>query len=120
MRSRQRGITFIGLALLAAMVAILGFAGLKLVPAYLENMKVKRILNDVKSDLDGQSPTPQVIRRQIDKRLNIEMVYGLKGRDFEVEKSSQGFTVAARYERSEPFIANVSLLVTFDDEVEIR
>ena len=79
MRSKQRGMTFIGLVLLAAMVAILGFAGLKLTPAYLENMKMKRILNDVKSDMDGQSPTPQVIRRAIDKRLNIEMVYGLKG-----------------------------------------
>jgi hypothetical protein len=120
MRSKQRGITFIGLALLVAMVAVLGFAGLKLTPAYLENMKIKRILSDVKSDMDGQGPTPQVIRRAIDKRLNIEMVYGLKAKDFEIEKGSEGFTVAARYERSEPFIANVSLLVTFNDEVEIR
>ena len=38
----------------------------------------------------ARSPTPQVIRRAIDKRLNIEMVYGLKARDFEVEKSAEG------------------------------
>lgn len=120
MRSKQRGITIIGLALLAAMIAVLGFAGLKLTPAYLENMKIKRILNDVKSDMDGQAPTPQVIRRAIDKRLNIEMVYGLKATDFEIEKGPEGLSVAARYERSEPFIANVSLLVAFNDEVEIR
>lgn len=120
MRYKQRGITFIGMALLAAMVAVLGFAGLKLTPAYLENMKIKQILNDVKIEMEGQAPTPQMIRGQIDKRLNIEMVYGLKARDFEIEKTSTGFTVAARYDRSEPFIANVSLLVTFDDEVEIR
>lgn len=120
MRSRQKGITFIGFALIAAMIGLIGFAGLKLTPVYLENMKIKRILNDVKSELDGQGPTPQRIRVAIDKRINIEMVYGLKGRDFEIEKSANGFTVAARYERAETFLANVSLLVTFDDEVEIR
>ena len=58
--------------------------------------------------------------RRIDRRVNIEMIYGLKARDFEIEKTDGGYTVAARYERAESFIANVSLLVTFDDEVEIR
>lgn len=120
MRSRQKGITFIGFVLLAAMVGLLGFAGLKLSPVYLENMKIRRVLSDVKEELDGQGPTPQSIRKAIERRVNIEMIYGLKARDFEIEKSDGGFTVAARYERAESFIANVSLLVTFDDEVEIR
>jgi hypothetical protein len=120
MRLEQRGITFIGFALLAAMVGILAFAGLKLTPAYLENMKIRRILNDVKLNMDGQHPSPQEVRRAIDKRLDIEMVYGLKAQDFEITKSADGLTVAARYNKEEPFIANVSLLVNFDDEVEIR
>jgi hypothetical protein len=102
------------------MVGILGLAGLKLTPAYLENMKVKRILNDIKLNMDGQNPSPQEVRRAIDKRLDVEMVYGLKAQDFEIVKSAEGLTVAARYDRPEPFIANVSFLVTFNDEVEIR
>ena len=48
------------------------------------------------------------------------MVYGIKGRDFEIEKSEGGFLVAARYQYDAPFIANVSLVINFDDEVEIR
>jgi hypothetical protein len=120
MHSRQKGITLIGFLVLAAIVGLLGFAGLKLTPVYLENMKIKRVLKDVQEELDGQAPSPQSIRKAIDRRVNIEMIYGLKAKDFEVEKSANGFTVAARYERAESFIANVSLLVTFDDEVEIR
>ncbi|MCC7258025.1 MAG: DUF4845 domain-containing protein [Gammaproteobacteria bacterium] len=112
--------TLIGVLVIAAMVGLIGFAGLKLSPAYLENMKIKRILKDVQEELDGRGPTPQLIRRSIDRRLNIEMVYNLKGRDFEVEKSDSGYLVAARYEYPVPFIANVSLVVNFDDEVEIR
>ncbi len=120
MRSRQRGMTVISFIVLAAMVGVLGFAALKLSPVYLEHMKILRILNDVKSDFEGQNPTPQEVRRAIDKRLDIEMVYGLKANDFEVQKGADGLTVAARYQRAESFIANVSLLVTFDNEVEIR
>lgn len=120
MRSRQQGMTFIGFAIVAAMVGLIGFAGLKLTPVYLEHMKIKKLMTDVKEELDGQGTTPQRIRAAIDKRINIEMVYGLKGRDFEIEKAGEGFTVAARYERAETFIGNVSLLVSFDDEVEIR
>lgn len=120
MRSRQAGMTFLGFLILAAMVGLVGFAGLKLTPAYLENMKVKRILNDVKLGMDGQGPTPQTIRREIDKRIDIEMVSGLKGRDFLVEKVDGGFKVGAHYDKTEPFVANVSLRVEFHDEVEIR
>jgi hypothetical protein len=121
MRSNQKGLTFISFLVLAAMVGLIGFAGLKLVPIYLENMKIKKVLADVKSEFAGRSSaTPVEIRRSIDKKLNIEMVYDLKARDFEVEKGAGGLTVAARYERAESFIANVSLLVTFDDEVEIQ
>lgn len=119
MRS-QRGMTFIGIALIAAMVGLLGFAGMRLTPIYLENMKVKRVLSDVRTRLDGQSVSPQNIRTAIDKQINIEMIYDLKARDFLIEKSEGGYRVGAHYERTAPLLANVSLLVTFDDEVEIR
>jgi hypothetical protein len=113
--------TFIGFAVIAAMVAVLGFAGIKLAPVYLEHMKVKRVLDDVKTRLDGQNPTPQTIRSALDKQFNIEMIYELKSREiFDIQKSDGGFTVVAAYEKPVDFIANVSLLVTFDDEVEIR
>jgi hypothetical protein len=119
MRSRQTGITFIGFLLIAAMVGVVGFSGLRLWPAYYENFKIRQILNEVKSEWDGQAATPATIRRSISKRLDIEMVEGFTAREFEVEKSAGGFIVAARYERIAPLLGNVSFLVEFDDEVEI-
>jgi len=109
-----------GMAIIAVMVGILGFAGLKLTPIYLENYKIKRVLQDVKSRLEGQNVSPQLIRSTLDKHINIEMIYDMKGRDFLIEKSDGGYRVAARYARTAPFLANVSLTVDFDDEVEIR
>ncbi|GMW05486.1 MAG: DUF4845 domain-containing protein [Gammaproteobacteria bacterium] len=120
MRSRQTGITLIGFVLLAVLIGMLGLGALRLTPIYLENMKIKRILADVKSEFDGQQPTPQLIRRAIDKRINIEMVNHLKANEFEIQKVDSGFRVVAAYEKDVPFVANVWLLVKFDDEVEIR
>lgn len=120
MRTKQKGVTFISFLILAAMIGLIGFGGLKLTPVYLENMKIRKILNDVKAEFDGQQTTAMAIRNAIDKKLDIEMVYSLKARDFEIESSDSGLSVAARYERAEPFIANISLLASFDDEVEIR
>ncbi len=120
MHSKQKGLTAISFLVLAAMVGLIGFAGLKLVPVYLENMKIRKILNDVKSEFDGQPVSAQQLRNAIDKKLNIEMVYNLKASEFAIEGDGGGLTVAARYERAEPFIANISLLASFNNEVEIR
>lgn len=120
MQSKQKGLTAISFLILAAMVGLIGLAGLKLVPVYLENIKIKKILSDVKADFDGQPVTPMELRRSIDKKLDIEMVYSLKASDFDIESTSGGVIVAARYERAESFLANVSLLVSFNNEVEIR
>lgn len=120
MRVKQKGLTAISFLVLAAMIGVIGLAGLKLVPVYLENMKIKKILTDVKAEFDGQSPTPAELRRALDRKLDIEMVYSLEGRDFNIQSTGDGVIVGARYERPESFIGNISLLVSFDNEVEIR
>jgi hypothetical protein len=120
MRDRQRGITAIGFLVIAALVAVVGFGALKLMPIYLEHMKILSVLSDTKAALDGTNPSIQQIRSAIGKRLNIEMVYVLKREDFEIKKSERGYSVRARYDDEASYIANVYLLVRFNDAIEIR
>ncbi len=121
MRSRQQGMTVIGLVFVAVFVGIFAFAVLKVVPAYLEQMKVGSILEDVKRELDGSGSSISQIRNAIGKRLNIEMVTGIKAQDFSIKKSSAGgYVVQAKYERREPYLGNVYLVVAFDKQVEIK
>ena len=120
MRVKQRGITLISLAIIVAFVASYAFAVLKVIPFYLEQIKISRVLNDVQANLSGSGPTPQKIRDAIDKRLNIEMVYELTARDFKIKKSSGGFEVHAAYERRASYFGNLYLVVAFDETVEIN
>ncbi len=120
MRSRQQGLTAIGLVLVAVFVGVFAFAVLKVMPAYLEQMKVVSILEDVKGDLDGSGSSIAQIRQAIAKRLDIEMVTGIKTQDFKIKKINAGYSVQAKYERREPYLGNLYLVVVFDEQVEIK
>lgn len=121
MRNRQQGMTAIGMLVLAAILLLVGYAGLRLTPIYLEHMKVLQILNDVKIELDGQEASLARLRASIGNRLNIESVMGLNAKDFKITKTSigGGYVVQAKYDRRAHYVANIYLLAEFDDTVEI-
>ena len=95
MRNKQQGMTAIGFVIIAIIVALIGFAGLKLTPVYLEHMKIVSTLNDVKDTLDGQNPSIQEIRSSINKRLVIEMVSQVKGAISRSRRPRQATTCAS-------------------------
>jgi len=119
MRVRQQGITAISFIVAAAFVGAFAFAGLKILPFYLEQLKVTNILGDVKNDMDGNAPTIAKIRSAIAKRLDIEMVTGINTQEFSIKKSGMGYTVKAQYENRAPYLGNLYLVVVFDKQVEI-
>ena len=120
MRRNQRGITTIGLIMVLAILGLISFAVIQMVPVYLENMKIVQVLKQTKSDLDGQNASADDIRTALDKRVNIEGLYDVNARkDFEIKRSGNGFTVGMAYERRRAYVANVYLLAVFDNSVEI-
>jgi uncharacterized membrane-anchored protein YhcB (DUF1043 family) len=120
MRSKQTGITFWSFLLIAVVAVIIGFAALKLTPVYLEYMRVNQMLNDLKKQYDGQEVTVAMIQTAISKRLEIEAVGQTDTKDFEISKTEDGIEVRAQYQRTVPYLANLSLLASFDKAVEIR
>jgi hypothetical protein len=119
MRKKQEGITFIGLVILAAFLGLFVFATLRLLPFYLEQMKIASLLEDIKMNMDNQEATLPRIKSAINKRLNIEMVRDMRAKDFKITKTENGYSVQAVYERRAPYVANVYLVVVFDKTVEI-
>jgi hypothetical protein len=120
MRRQQRGITAISFLIIAAMVAAIGYAGVRLIPIYLNQMKVQQLLNDLKSEYDGQNVTPSALQSAIGRRLDIEMLDFPSVGDFRIEKVGNGYRVSVAYEDRVPYAANLSLVAEFDNSVEIR
>jgi len=117
MRFRQRGVTFIGWIVLLTPLAMVGYAGVRLMPVYLNYMKVVRALSLVASDASGNN-NPQAIRTTIDKHFEIDMVDYPTAKDIKVTKNAAGgWDVEASYDDEAPLFANISLHVVFDKTV---
>jgi hypothetical protein len=107
--------TFIGLLCILALVGLIGYAGLRLVPLYLNYMKVARTLDAAaKEGKGGDNPDPGALRTSIERHWEIEDITGLDYKDV------RGVSLHVAYDDSAPYIANVSLAVHFDKTVKVQ
>jgi Domain of unknown function (DUF4845) len=120
MRTRQRGVTAIGWIILMIPFAIVGYAGIRLAPVYLNYMKVVRALDEVAGDPDGGSLTPESIRTKIDRHFEIDMVDYPTAKDMKITRDGTTWEVEASYEDDAPLFSNISLHVVFDKLVHTR
>jgi hypothetical protein len=120
MRQRQRGITAIGFILIASLVGLVGYGVVRLIPVYMTQMQIRQLMSDLKTEYEGNAATPTRLQTEIGKRLDIDAITFPKRQDFVITKTDGGLTVSVSYEDSVPYIANLSLLASFDNSVEIR
>ncbi len=117
---RQQGMTTLGMVILVAFIGIFAFAALRLVPVYLNYMKVASVVSGVVQEFDGAGATSGMIRRSISNRFDIEMVSEIRAKDVTVTKVDGGYEVAAVYSHKAPFIANISFVVDFEERGLVR
>jgi len=121
MHSKQRGITMIGWLFLLVPIAIVGYAGIRLAPVYLNYMKVARSIEQTSSELkDDESLAAQLIRNSLGKHFDVESVDFPKVSDIEVRRDGQTWIVHAAYEDIAPLFSNISMLVKFDKSGTIK
>ena len=119
---RQRGVTFIGWLILLIPVAILGYVGIRLVPIYLNYMRVAHSVQqttvEMKTD-DVATLTPLLIRATLSKHFDIESITFPDVKDVTVTRDGGGWTIEAKFEDSAPIFGNISLVVDFDKVAKI-
>jgi hypothetical protein len=116
---RQRGATFIGMVTIIAILGLGLYAGIRLVPLYLEYMSVIRSMEQVSAEFGGQPTNANALRIALGKRWDIEDIQSLDAKDIEINKEGNEFVMDAVYRAEAPFVANVSLVVDFDKTVSI-
>jgi hypothetical protein len=119
-RSRQAGMTTLGLIILVTFVGLFAFGGIRLTPVYLNYMKVAGVVSGVEQEFDGANATGAMIRRSISRRFDIDSVGEITAKEVKVTKVDGGYEVAATYSHKAPFIANISFLVDFDRRAMVR
>ena len=121
MRSRQKGVTFIGWVLLLAPVAIVGYAAIRLTPVYLNYMKVAKAVTQAASDFKGESQISAVnVRKSLQRRFDVDSITFPDIEVVTVTREGDGWVLEANYEDVVPMFAGVSLLVKFDKRAVVE
>jgi hypothetical protein len=114
---RQRGVTFIGWLILLIPIAILGYVAIRLVPIYLNYMRVahsvEQTATEMKAD-DVATLTPLLIRATLSKHFDIESITFPDVKDVTVTRDGTGWTIEAKFEDTAPMFGNISMVVDFD------
>ena len=120
---KQQGMTFIGLVITIAVIVFVAVITMKLTPAYLEFLSVKKAIAKIESDPSFSSMSKNDIIAQFDRSATIDDIKAIKGNELLISKEEGGRpVVTAEYQTLVPLIANVSALLDFrastDDATE--
>ena len=119
MKHRQRGATFLGIVVILLILGAGLYAGIRLVPVFLEYTKVARALEQVRDENAAVDTSSQQLRIALERRWDVEDIQRIGWKEIVITKTSDGFEMTASYEAEEPFVANVYLLAKFDKTVTI-
>ncbi|MBT8131942.1 MAG: DUF4845 domain-containing protein [Gammaproteobacteria bacterium] len=120
MRNKQTGVTLIGWIIILAIVGVFALAAMRLVPIYLESMKVSAVLRNAKAEYDGNRPTVSQLRKSMQTRFGVEGINVINFRDIKITPGpGGGYILNAKYQHEAPFIGNVALVVNVDHREEI-
>jgi Tfp pilus assembly major pilin PilA len=93
-KSRQRGVTFLGLVVVGAVVGISGIIAAQVFPTVLEYQMVVKAASKAQ---EGNSVVE--VRTMFDKQTEIDAIKSISGRDLEVSKEGDKVVVRFAYER---------------------
>jgi hypothetical protein len=94
LRSRQRGISFLGLLFVVAVLAMVGVVAAQVFPTAVEFMAVQKAVNRAK-----EGTTVPEVQGIFDKASAIDGIKALSGKDLIVTKEGDKVVVSFAYER---------------------
>ena len=115
----QQGLTFISLVFILGLIAFFVLLGLKIGPIYLDHSKVVSTLAEIEKIPDIEEQSEAEIRNSLDKRFDINYVNDVTQDDITITRHENYLKVAIEYEVVRTIVGNLSVLVEFNDVIEV-
>ena len=115
----QQGLTFISLVFVLALIAFFVLLALKIGPIYLNHSKVVSALAEIEKTPDIEEQSEAEIRGSLNKRFDINYVDDVTQDDIKVTRQNDYLKVAIEYEVVTKIAGNLSVLVEFNDVIEV-
>ncbi len=114
---KAQGITLVGFIIMLALLGVVAYAGMQIVPVYLDHHSVVKAMKTAADESANQ--TPAEIKTRIDKLLYISYVDVVKPSDFKVVRGN-GRELKVEYEVEKPFIGNLFFTMKFNESVPLK
>jgi len=114
----QRGLTMISIVFILGLIAFFTLLVLKIGPIYMDHSKVVNALEALKKTPDVEHKSKQEIHSILGKRFDMNYVDHIENEDITITKHPGYLKVEIAYERVEPIVGNLSVLVDFDNTIE--
>jgi Tfp pilus assembly protein PilE len=115
----QQGLTFISLVFVLALIAFFVLLALKIGPIYLNHSKIVSALAEIEKTPDIEEQSEAEIRGSLNKRFDINYVDDVTQDDIKVTRQNDYLKVAIEYEVVTKIAGNLSVLVEFNDVIEV-
>ncbi|WP_341327505.1 DUF4845 domain-containing protein [Methylotuvimicrobium sp. KM2] len=116
---RQTGLTLISTVLLLGLIGFFTLLILKIAPIYIDHSKVVNSLAGLKQTVDIQTKNKNEVWNALDKRFNLNYVYNVTKDDVKITKQGNYLKVEIDYEVVEKIAGNLSVLVEFNEVIEV-
>lgn len=117
---RQRGMTMISWILVAAVVGFIATFGLKLIPIYLEQIRLNNVMEAVQKDFAVGGATPRTVRESVANKMAVNDIRAVKSSDLIVRNEDGVMTAGFEFEQRTNFMANIDLVVRYENFVEVK
>ncbi|MBN4079070.1 DUF4845 domain-containing protein [Beggiatoa alba] len=120
-RRHQKGVTGITMVMILLLIALFTLILLRLFPIYMEYFSVTSHLNSLATESGSAAKTNAEIISTLQKRFSIDDVKNVTSEHIFIERGKDGLvTVAIEYEVRTTALANIDMVVTFVDEVDLK
>lgn len=108
-KSKQRGVGFLGMLFIGAIVGILFIVGAKVVPTVIEYQAITKAINNAKT-----ASSVVEIRSTFDKNQSTGYFDAISGKDLVIEKIADKYVVSFAYQKEIPLVGLAYLLLKYE------
>lgn len=118
---KQKGMSVLGWLLVLAVVAFLASTAFKVIPHYLDFFSLEKIIASVETEKALEIRSVPEFYSHVSKGMQVNGI-----RDLDLEKAlkvtleNNEFQAHLKYEKREPLVENLDLVVRFDKEFRVR
>ena len=116
---QQQGMSAYQILLLAIVFLFVVYTGVKLFPVYAEYMSVSSSMQRVQEANIDDPGSPRALQRDLQRHFRINSVNSVETDDIHISPQGDGYLMRVSYEVRTPWIGNIDLLVSFENEVQI-